>query len=210
MRARTEIDSGYADVADGRLFFDVAGSGQPIVLIHGNAGDRRHWDDQFTEFAKNYRVVRYDVRGYGRSSVPEPSLVYSDHGDLAALLDHLDIESAHVAGWSMGSGVAVDFAVAYPSRVLSLISVGPWANGYSSDAVEDLMSDMSAVGAAFAEGGAAAALDAWMRSPFFSSTTRDERACDRFSSIAADYSWWAFANASSKTFVAPAASSQLS
>jgi len=106
---------GYAEVPGGRLFFETAGSGEALVLIHGNAGDRRHWDAQM-ELAEQVLVIRYDVRGFGESSLPVEGQPYSNSGDLAALLDHLGIEEAHVAGWSMGSGIAVDFALAFPER----------------------------------------------------------------------------------------------
>ncbi|MFX0197840.1 MAG: alpha/beta fold hydrolase, partial [Candidatus Hodarchaeota archaeon] len=60
-----DVESGFAEVNGTRLYFEAAGSGDPIVLIHGNYGDSRHWDDQFEIFAKDYKVIRYDVRGYG-------------------------------------------------------------------------------------------------------------------------------------------------
>jgi 3-oxoadipate enol-lactonase len=205
-----ESSSGFVDVEGGRLFYEEAGSGEAVLLIHGNAGDRRHWDDQFVELAGAYRVIRYDVRGFGSSSEPDPALEYSDYGDAAALLDHLGVTSAHVAGWSMGSGIAVDFAVAFPDRTLSLISVGPWVNGYMSDAAQDLFDDMGPIAGALADGGPEAATAAWMKAPFFATTIRDESAGERFASIASEYSWWAFANASSKTTMTPPASSQLS
>ena len=98
------MQSGYAEVAGGRLYYEVEGSGDAIVLIHGNFGDRRHWDQQVDAFTRDYRVVRYDVRGYGKSSLPVEGDPYASSEDLAALLDQLGISRVHIAGWSMGSG----------------------------------------------------------------------------------------------------------
>lgn len=67
-------ETGFAPVRGGRLHYEIAGTGDPIVFVHGNEGDCRHWDAQFEAFAKEFRVVRYDVRGFGRSSgnFPQP------------------------------------------------------------------------------------------------------------------------------------------
>jgi alpha-beta hydrolase superfamily lysophospholipase len=94
--AGIETQSGFAEVQGGRLYYESAGSGDAVVLVHGNVGDRRHWDAQFGALAVGYRVIRYDVRGFGESSLPEEGRPYSDHEDLATLLDHLGVEAAHV------------------------------------------------------------------------------------------------------------------
>ena len=64
------MKSGYAEVNGTRLYYELAGEGDPIVLIHGFTLDTRMWDDQFNEFASNHRVLRYDLRGYGKSAKP--------------------------------------------------------------------------------------------------------------------------------------------
>ena len=95
-----ETRSGFAEVQGGRLYYESAGSGDAVVLVHGNVGDRRHWDAQFGALAVGYRAIRYDVHGFGESSLPEEDRPYSDHEDLATLLDHLGIKAAHVVGFS--------------------------------------------------------------------------------------------------------------
>jgi pimeloyl-ACP methyl ester carboxylesterase len=199
------MNTGFAELEGGRLYYETTGSGDAIVLIHGNAGDRRHWDAQFDALAKEHRVVRYDVRGFGQSSLPVEGEPYSNHEDLAALLDHLSIRSAHVAGWSMGSGIAVDFVLTYPDRMKSLISVGPWVRGYSSPAAQAISADLRLVGAALADGGPTAAVDAWMAAPFFAATIREPAAGARFRQIAADYSWWFFSHQAPKGEPGPSA-----
>jgi pimeloyl-ACP methyl ester carboxylesterase len=123
-----QVVSGRANVPEPVLFYEVAGQGTPVVLIHGGQMDRRMWDPQFELFAKSFRVVRYDVRGYGRSATA--SLPYSDVDDLAALLDDLKIPKAHLVGLSLGGRIAIDFAVVHPERVASLVAVAPGLSGF--------------------------------------------------------------------------------
>jgi 3-oxoadipate enol-lactonase len=114
-----EIESGYAAVDGGRLYYEAAGAGRPLVLVHSGLGDRRMWEPQWEEYAGRYRVVRYDLRGFGRSSVPEAD--FAQHDDLAALLRHLGIARTAVLGVSLGGEVALSFVVAYPEMVDALI-----------------------------------------------------------------------------------------
>jgi 3-oxoadipate enol-lactonase len=183
-----QSETGFAPVPGGRLYYENAGIGDPIVFVHGNVGDCRHWDDQFDVFARELRVIRYDVRGFGRSSRPREGEPYADYEDLAALLDHLGIKSAHVAGWSMGSGIVVDFAVAHPDRTKSLISIGPWVNGQVSPATPTLIEQMVKVGDVFVRDGHGAALDLFMRT-VLGPTVRDPAAGKKLRHIAADYSF---------------------
>ena len=125
-----EPENGYAEVNGTKLYYEVGGSGEPIVFVHGNFGDIRHWDFQMEAFPEKFKVLRYDVRGYGNSSVPDTATSYRDCDDLSALMDYLEIEKAHICGLSMGSRIAIDFALAYPDRCLSLIPIGPWPGGW--------------------------------------------------------------------------------
>ena len=135
------IDSGYAEVNKTKLYYEIAGKGEPLVLIHGSFGDRRFWDFQFSELSKKYKVLRYEVRGYGRSAVPDPEEVYRDCEDLNALMDFLKIEKAHFCGLSLGSIIAIDFALAYPDKCRSLIPIGPRVAGDATDEFKNKNSD---------------------------------------------------------------------
>ena len=205
-----QIEAGFLDLPGATLYYEQAGSGEHLVLIHGNAGDRRHWDAQFESLANHFHVIRYDARGYGKSSLPIENEPYSGHEDLAMLLNHLEVPRAHIAGWSMGAAIATDFVLAYPQRALSLISVGPWVSGYLSPAAQTLFADMGGIAVAFADAGSESAVDAWMQAPFFSATIRDSAAGSRFETIAADYSWWAFAHSSPQLPLEPNAVGRLS
>jgi len=118
-------ESGTLQLTDGAIYYETMGEGVPVVFLHGGFGDRRMWDDQFAEFAKNYFVVRYDQRGFGKSA--KPTAKYSPVSDLEMLLDHLKIDKAHLVGNSMGGYLAIDFAIQKPSRVrsITIVAAGP-------------------------------------------------------------------------------------
>ncbi len=126
------FERGFAAVPNGELYYEVMGKGEPLVLIHGGAMDHRMWDDQFEHFAKKYRVVRYDVRGSGLSRSPYGG--HRDYEELRMLLDHLNIDRAHLVGLSLGGRIAIDFAIVHPDRVLKLVPVSPGLSGYEFNA----------------------------------------------------------------------------
>jgi 3-oxoadipate enol-lactonase len=128
-----KINSGYAEVNRTKLYYEIAGAGEPLVLIHGSFGDRRFWDLQFNELSKKYKVLRYDLRGYGKSALPDSNELYRDTDDLKALMDFLGIYKAHICGLSLGSFIVIDFALAYPDKCLSLIPIGPRVAGDGTD-----------------------------------------------------------------------------
>ena len=112
------------------LFYETRGKGFPIVFVSGGGIlDRRGWDNQFETFAKTYRVIRYDIRGIGKSARPDGPFSHSE--DLYALLTFLKIKRADVVGLSVGGAIAIDFAIEHPESVERLILVAP---GLSSDA----------------------------------------------------------------------------
>ncbi|CAG7642380.1 alpha/beta fold hydrolase [Paenibacillus allorhizosphaerae] len=136
------IRSGYAELHDGRLYFETAGSGEyAIIFIHGMGLDHRMWDDQFEPFSRQYTAIRYDVRGYGKSTMPEKE-PYSHQNDLKWLLDRIGIIQAALVGISMGGGIALDFALDYPECVSSLILSNSALNGYRPSAASG---DLNAV-----------------------------------------------------------------
>lgn len=112
----------------GLLAGEEAGSGDPVVLIHGFSFDRAMWDPQFPELARGYRAIRYDLRGFGESGLPAAN---RDHvADLLALLDALGIDRAHLAGLSLGANVALAAAALHPDRVRTITLASPGLPGY--------------------------------------------------------------------------------
>jgi pimeloyl-ACP methyl ester carboxylesterase len=124
-----EVRSGFVEVDGGRLFYEAAGSGPAVVLVHGGMWDRRMWDDQFVEFAQQHRVVRYDVRGFGRSD--SPTAPYRNHEELHALLRALGIERVTPVGLSMGGSIVLDFAVEHPEATAALVVASCGIGGHS-------------------------------------------------------------------------------
>lgn len=124
------------------LYYEIAGKGQPLVLIHGGLVNSGLWDDQFEVFAKEYRTLRYDVRGFGKSK--SPASYYSNHGDLRDLLDFLRIERAYMLGLSMGGMIAIDFTLAYPHHVAALLPIAAGLSGYRATANRARRDEMEA------------------------------------------------------------------
>jgi 3-oxoadipate enol-lactonase len=122
------IVGGLAELNGGQIYYEAAGSGRALVLIHGGQMDRRMWDEQFALFAKSYRVIRYDARGFGRS--PASTNVYADEEDLASLLKYLKVEKASIVGLSLGGRIAIDFALAHPEMTIAIVPVAPGLSGF--------------------------------------------------------------------------------
>jgi pimeloyl-ACP methyl ester carboxylesterase len=119
--------SGFAEVNGTRLYYEVVGRGPAVVLVHGGLVDSRMWDDQMGPLSKHYRVVRYDLRGYGKSAAPDAK--FSPTEDLRALLDYLKIDKATLVGLSLGGMIAADFALEHPERVERLVLSGSGLRG---------------------------------------------------------------------------------
>jgi 3-oxoadipate enol-lactonase len=117
----------FARINGAEIFYQVQGQGPALLLIHAGVADSRMWADQVDAFSQDYRVIRFDLRGFGRSEMPAGS--FANREDVRALLDHLDVTSAHVLGISYGGAIALDFCLAHPGRVRSLILGAPSVGG---------------------------------------------------------------------------------
>lgn len=106
-------------------------SEKTIVFLHGFSLDNRMWEPQIKHFKVDFNILTYDLRGFGKSSVPTQE--YSHHDDLVHLLKYLNIEKAHLVGLSMGGRVAVDFALEHPHKVISLTLLDSSLGGYKSE-----------------------------------------------------------------------------
>ncbi len=110
-----------------RLFYEEAGAGVPIVFVHEFAGDHRSYEPQLRHFARRYRCIAYNARGYPPSDVPADGAAYSQdraRDDIRAVLDALGIDRAHIVGISMGGFATLHFGLAYPDRARSLVIAG--------------------------------------------------------------------------------------
>jgi pimeloyl-ACP methyl ester carboxylesterase len=168
---------GFAPVEGTRLFYEVKGTGPPVVLIHGGQLDSRMWDDQFDVLAKQFTVIRYDVRGYGGSS--QPDRLYSDAGDLAGLLDYLKVEKAHLVGLSLGGRIAVDCALAHPKRVRSLTLAGPGLSGYEPPNAEEGELRMWTLVKSARDDGPDKVTETWLKDPYMAPAMEQARLAPR-------------------------------
>jgi pimeloyl-ACP methyl ester carboxylesterase len=125
------------DVGGATLAGLEQGEGLPVVFLHAGVCDKRMWLDQMQAVA---HAVAYDRRGYGETTSPDEAFSHLD--DLEAVLDALDIHAAVLVGCSMGGGLAVDFALAHPGRVIGLVLIGtsitgaPWSATAEERAIE--------------------------------------------------------------------------
>jgi pimeloyl-ACP methyl ester carboxylesterase len=109
------------------LFYEENGDGEPLLLVHGAWVDHTDWDAVAPRLAEAHRVVTYDLRGHGQSAVepPDAGTVHDDVADLAALIDHLDLGPANVAGISSGACIALRLAIEHPTLVRRVLPHEP-------------------------------------------------------------------------------------
>jgi len=130
---------------DVSLFYESSGDGPPLLLTHGYAATSRMWQGQAEALADRHEVIRWDMRGHGRSGSPADIAAYSQAAvvaDMAALLDTLGHEEAIIGGLSLGGYMSLAFHLAHPERVraLVIIDTGP---GYRSDAPREEWNEMA-------------------------------------------------------------------
>src|SRR5262245_25107465 len=114
----------YAELPGVRIWFkDTGGNGVPLVLVHAATGSSQVWEHQLPAFmAAGYRVIAYDRRGFGRSTIASSGAQPGTGADdLRALLAHLDIDRFHLVGTAAGGFVALDYALAFPQQLRSLV-----------------------------------------------------------------------------------------
>lgn len=160
------------------LYYEEKGSGETVVLLHGFTLDTRMWDDQFDLLSEKYRVIRFDHRGHGRSAGVTKR--YSQTKDVKALLDSIQVESAHLVGLSMGGMVSINFAVAYPDRVRSLVLVD---SGGSFDPTSEFGGRLVTYLTTGATQGLEAGLKLWSADPILEPAHRIPSVAERLKEI---------------------------
>src|SRR5438128_4443124 len=121
------------------IYYEVHGSGPPLLLTHGYSSTSAMWQGQTEALSKRHQLVLWDMRGHGQSDYPDDPLAYSESlttGDIAALLDQVGADRAIVGGLSLGGYMSLAFYRAYPERVraLLIIDTGP---GFKKDDARD-------------------------------------------------------------------------
>src|SRR5579875_2346072 len=123
------------DVNGARLWYDEAGQGEAVLLLHGGLGDSGLWEPVVPFLAERYRALRTDLRFFGRSAGPNVPWSWSE--DVVGVLDELGIERTALVGLSMGGRIALDVALAAPERLWALALVAPAVGGHDGDAYSD-------------------------------------------------------------------------
>jgi len=128
MPENNRIQTGRTHINGTSFYYEFAGEGQPVVWVHAGIADRRMWDDQFYPLAQHFKVIRYDMRGYGET--PIVAGPFSHRQDLYSLLQFLGIEQAYLVGCSQGGSTIIDFTLEHPEMVSALVLVACTLSGY--------------------------------------------------------------------------------
>lgn len=124
-----ETQAGFADLGGTRFYYETAGEGASVVLVHAGICDRRMWDEQFYHFAEHYRVLRYDRRGFGKTEMGAGH--FSHYRDLYELLKFLCVEQTMLVGCSQGGKTVLDLALEHPRMVNALVLVASAVSGFN-------------------------------------------------------------------------------
>src|ERR1043166_2232913 len=158
----------YLTTDDGvQLYYEETGKGIPIVFIHEFAGDYRSWEQQVRYFARYYRCITVNARGYPPSDVPKDGERYSQErarDDIRAVLDALKIDKAHIVGLSMGGFATLHFGFTYPQRARSLM-IGGCGYGAAPDKREQFAAESESAARAFESAGMRKAAEAYALAP---------------------------------------------
>lgn len=122
----------YADVNDIKVYYEIYGEGDPILLLHGNSGSIKTMESLIPELSKHFKVIAVDSRAQGRSTDSNKDITYAlMASDMKELIDKLKLGSVYIAGWSDGGNIGLELAFAHPEKVRKLITFGAnftWEN----------------------------------------------------------------------------------
>ena len=120
--------SNYVEIDGKTLWYEVAGEGPTVVLGHAAFLDSGMWDNQFKALSQTYRVIRYDMRGFGKSDALTAPVARRE--ELAKVLDHLGVDAAYLVGCSMSGETMLDYTLEHPEKVLALVTVNSIPSGF--------------------------------------------------------------------------------
>ncbi len=188
-----DIGGELIDLNGTRLHVEVVGDDDAtaVVYLHGFSLDSRMWDGQVSAFAKHFRVVRYDLRGFGSSNVPDVDTVYRHSDDAIAVLDALDIDRAVIVGLSMGGAVALDVALAHPGRVQALVLAASILPGFETPGFDARVRPIWRAGR---NEGVQTARQMWLENELFATSNDHPATRERLRAMVGDYSGWHWSN----------------
>lgn len=155
----------YAKSDGVKLYYEETGSGNAIIFSHEFAADYRGWEPQMQHFGRVFRCITYSSRGYPPSDVPSDPAVYNQAqmaDDIRNLMDHLDIEKAHIVGLSMGGFATLHFGLRHPERAKSLTVAG-CGYGASHDGRDQFIAEAEAMAKRFEDEGSRVVAESYAR-----------------------------------------------
>lgn len=170
------MKSGYIDFNKGKIYYEITSFGNPIVFVNGFTLDRRMWEEQVKYFSKNYQIVTYDIRGFGKSSLPTDN--YSHEDDLKELISTLKLKNIILIGLSLGGEISLNYSLQNISNVKKLVLADSSLGGYKSTV------DWNVHGKK----------ENWLNHELFNSTKKNPKAYEKVKKIINDYSGWHFVN----------------
>ncbi len=199
-----KFQENYCPVSDGKLFFLKAGTGPPLVFIHGFGLDHRMWESQINYFSGSYTCISIDLRGFGKSSLPTEKS-YSHHEDLNTLLAFLRInQKVILVGLSMGARVVANFALTYPEKTRAIIFADGVVDGFT---FKDF--DLANIYEAAKDLGVPVANRMWLDHPIFEPTRNNAVVVQKLTEMLMSYSGWHWTNKNPVRTLTPAAIEQL-
>ena len=115
----------YIDVNDIKVYYEIYGEGEPLLLLHGNSGSIENFIYQIPELSKHFKVIAVDSRAQGRTSDSDQEITYAlMASDMSELIDKLNLGKVNVVGWSDGGNIGLELAFAHPEKVLKVVAFG--------------------------------------------------------------------------------------
>jgi len=115
----------YVDVNDIKVYYEIYGAGEPLLLLHGNSGSIENFIYQIPELSKHFKVIAVDSRAQGRTSDSDQEITYALlSSDMSKLIDKLNLKQVNVVGWSDGGNIGLELAYAYPEKILKVVTLG--------------------------------------------------------------------------------------
>ncbi len=172
----------YAVVGGRRLYYEVGGEGETVVLVHGSFANADILEGPATAISSGFRAIRYDRRGHGRSGdATEPLPLGEEAAELAAFLDWFSTEKAHVLSHDDASEIALQFALDFPERTQSLALLAPTLEGFAW--TEETRAARRDLLAAYVRNPRQAMDEKWLRSPVFDAAREHESAFERLEDV---------------------------
>lgn len=176
----------WVDVEDGRLYVEMAGDGQPILLVHGWPLDHRMFAPQLSMLCSHFTVVTFDRRGFGKSKAHPDLRLELD--DIDRILDSIDAPAAHLLGVSQGGRIALRYAATRPQRVRSLLLQGAVVDGFDVDDSGDDRVPVAQYAELARAGKLPELIEHWLRHPMMWLGDHREREYELLRNILEDYS----------------------